>query len=135
MRGARWLVAGLLLSLAPWAVAAGQRTEYDPDRITAIDIEPLGGMKTALDAVRALRSQWLRPRPSGSIRNRQPVPVAVYVDGVYRGGTDVLTQIQANAVAEIRWLSGTEATTRFGTNHESGAILVTHGGLRRPPSS
>jgi hypothetical protein len=133
MRGTGWLVAGLLTSV-PWAGAHGQRPEYDPHRITAIEIQSLDGAKTAWDVVKALRPQFLRPRPSGSVRNRQPVPIAVYVDGVYRGGTEVLTQLQANAIAEILWLSGTDATTRFGTNHESGAILVSQGVLSRPPS-
>lgn len=118
--------------MGPWASAQGQRPEYDPNRITALDIQALDGVKTAYDAVRALRPQFLRARPSGSVRNRQPVPIAVYVDGTYRGGTEILTQLQANAVAEIRWLSGTDATTRFGTNHESGAILVTQGVMQRP---
>lgn len=134
MQALRGLSASLLLWLVPLAGATGQRPEYDPHRITAVDIQANDGLRTALDAVRALRPQFLRTRPSGSVRNQQPVPIVVYVNGARRGGIAALDQIQARAVIEIYWLSGNDATTRFGTNHESGAILVTEGAVYRPPS-
>jgi hypothetical protein len=134
MRGSRWVVIGVLLGTVPWGETVAQRPDYDPYRITALDIQALDGVATALEAVRALRPQFLRPRPSGSIRYRQPVPIAVYVNGARRESIAALDQIRADAVIEIRWLSGNEATTRFGTNHESGAILVSEGAVYRPPS-
>jgi hypothetical protein len=134
MRGLKGPSAGLLLLwLAPLTGAVGQRPEYDPHRITALDIQTNEGLRTALDAVRALRPRFLRTRPSGSVQNQDPVPIAVYVNGTRRGGIEALDQILARAVIEIRWLSGNDATTRFGTNHESGAILVTEGAVYRPP--
>lgn len=133
MHGLKGLSAGLLLWLVPLTGANGQRPEYDSHRITALDIQANEGLRTALDAVRALRPQFLRTRPSGSVRSQQPVPIVVYVNGARRGGVEVLDQIQARAVVEIYWLSGNDATTRFGINHESGAILVTEGAVYRPP--
>jgi hypothetical protein len=49
----------------------------------------------------------------------------VYVDGVRRGDLQVLRQINAIDVKEVRHLSATEATQRFGTGNTMGAIVVT----------
>lgn len=106
-----------------------RRAQYHRDRITRDEVqERASDAKTAYDIVSRLRSQYLRPRPSGSIRNRAPVPVRVYVDGVHRGGVDTLRDILAHNVALIEWMNGSDATTRWGTGHESGAILVRTGG-------
>jgi hypothetical protein len=132
MHGLKALAATLLLGLVPWTGAEAQRPEYDPYVITALEIQSREGLRTALDAVRSLRPQFLRTRPSGSTSNREPVPIAVYVNGARRAGVEALDQIQAIAVIEIRWLSGRDATTRFGANHESGALLVSEGAGHRP---
>lgn len=74
-----------------------------------------------LDALRGLRGRLLAPQ--GPDRMRTP---AVYLDGVpLLGGLADLAAIRADAVGEVRFLSPIEATTRFGTGHTAGAILVT----------
>ena len=81
-----------------------------------------------LEALRVLRPRFVAPRgPDGT---RLP---AVYVDGAPRlGGLADLASIRSDAVAEVRYLSAIEATTRFGSGHMAGAILVTmaHGNRR-----
>lgn len=52
-------------------------------------------------------------------------PVMVYKDNVRMGGVDDLRQIQPATIREIRYLPGSEASIRFGTNNSSGAILIT----------
>jgi hypothetical protein len=49
----------------------------------------------------------------------------VYLDGVRVGTLDELRRLRADAVAEMEYLSPSDATNRFGTNHDTGAILVT----------
>jgi hypothetical protein len=49
----------------------------------------------------------------------------VYVNGVRSGDVNSLHQIQVIDVREVRRLSATEATQRYGTGHTMGAILVT----------
>lgn len=51
--------------------------------------------------------------------------VQVYVDGAHRGDLQSLHQIMASEVKEVRHLSATEATQRYGTGHTMGAIVVT----------
>jgi hypothetical protein len=41
-----------------------------------------------------------------------------------RGGVDVLREIPALDIAEIRYLDGREATQRFGTGYSGGIIHI-----------
>ena len=50
--------------------------------------------------------------------------VAVYVDGIRIGTVQALSGIPATNVREIRRLDTRDATTRFGTGHTAGAILI-----------
>ncbi len=54
-----------------------------------------------------------------------PEYIQVYVDGVRTGDLNALHQLQANDVKEVRRLSATDATQKYGTGHTMGAILVT----------
>ena len=89
----------------------------DPNIITREQIASLE-VTYAIDAVRRLRPSWLRSR--GGI-DEEPV---VYVDAARRGGTRVLATISVENVEDIRYLSGPDATTRLGTGHRGGAILI-----------
>jgi hypothetical protein len=50
--------------------------------------------------------------------------IVVYIDQTRMGGPSSLSQIPITEVKEIQYLSGTDATQRFGTGHGSGAIIV-----------
>lgn len=97
-------------------------TRSSRDLITRAQIEQLNATD-GYDIVQRLRSDVLRPRGATSIRSG-PEMAVVYVDGVRRGTPDVLRQIRANEIEEIRFVSGTDATTRYGTDHGGGAIEV-----------
>lgn len=71
----------------------------------------------AYEAVRRLRPAWLRSRTTDG--------PSVYVDGMRGGGMDDLRTLDTADIQEIRFLSASDATTRFGTNNVDGAILVT----------
>lgn len=79
---------------------------------------------TAYQAVRRLRPQWLRRRGVSSMRSPGSGQIVAYVDGVRAGGAEALERVQAVVVVEMEYLSGPEATTRFGAGHGGGAILV-----------
>lgn len=84
----------------------------------------------AYDFVRLNRPQWLRTRGYSAVA----APVMVYVDGNRMGDTNVLRTISTTEIAEIRFLDGREATTRYGSNHNNGAILVSTGVRVEEPS-
>ena len=79
----------------------------------------------ALDAVRRLRAQWLRARGPARSGGLPPVQVAVFVNDVRRGGVDVLADLRIEGISEIRFISATDATTRWGPNVAGGVIAVT----------
>jgi hypothetical protein len=89
----------------------------DPNFITYDQIAPLN-VSNAADAIRRLRPNWLRSRAGIT---EGPV---VYVDAARRGGTRVLTTVSVEMIEDIRYLSGPDATTRLGTGHRGGAILI-----------
>jgi hypothetical protein len=87
------------------------------NRIIFEELEPVQQLD-AFDAVRRLRPMWLRSRGGASPQvlidgNRQP------------GGFDALRSIRSSEIQEMRFMSASDATTRFGTGFDGGAILVT----------
>lgn len=76
----------------------------------------------AFQAIQLLQPQWLRVRGVDSFFGSNEV--VVYLDGVRRGGPDVLRGINTVNLQEIRRLDSRQATTQFGTGHPSGAILL-----------
>lgn len=131
------LVAGLMLSVSACASGGtGASTDDAPRRsrdvITAAEIVALGPqIQTALDAVQQLRPHFLRERanPTAGVGAARVEPVVVYVNGVRRGGVQELSRIRPEEVVTIKYMRPTDAQTRFGNGHGSGALEVTlHGG-------
>jgi hypothetical protein len=91
--------------------------------ITEREIEE-SALLDAFEVVRALRPEFLRTRGSSSFRVTEPVEAQVYVDGVRTGDPASLRRLPRDVVREIRYIDAREATTRYGTGHGAGAILV-----------
>lgn len=68
-------------------------------------------------AIQRLRPAWLRTRTG--------TPPMAHVDGNILGTADMLQSVRASDVQEVRFMSASDATTRFGTNYANGVILVT----------
>jgi hypothetical protein len=112
-------------SSATAAEGAGARPRRDPNVITA---EELAGRPTlnARQAIEQLRPQFLRTRGTTTLGNASVGDVIwVYVDGTRMGDLSVLNTITVPEIREIRYLSPSEATNRWGTGHVQGAILIT----------
>ena len=95
------------------------------DLITRAQIEQMS-VQDAYEMVQRMRPEYLREqRGANSLsRTAPPLLAVVYVDGVKRGGPDSLRGMRPAEVEEIRFMSGTDATTRYGTDHGGGAIEV-----------
>ena len=69
-------------------------------------------------------------RPSGGMGSGGTVPgggyvsAVLYVDERKQTAVEDLRNIRTVDVAEIRYLSGSEASNRYGSDHEGGAILL-----------
>lgn len=74
--------------------------------------------QNALEVVQNLRPAMMRPRPGGG-------PVMLYLDDVKMMDLNGLSTVPSGRIREIRYISAQDATTRWGTGHASGVILVT----------
>jgi len=68
-------------------------------------------------AIRQLRGRWLTSRGRGTAR--------VHVDGSRLGGVQELQNIRVADVQEVEFMNAADATLRFGTGYDAGAIIVT----------
>jgi hypothetical protein len=94
--------------------------------ISAAEIESHGATGSAAELVRAIRPQWMASRGRTNFGGTAGSTL-ISVDGGALQSLDGLDQTSAKTVKELRLLSGTEATQRFGTGSYGGAvILITH---------
>jgi hypothetical protein len=128
------LLALATLVVAPVALAqdAPERRRNAPNLITAEEIaERAPTAQSAQEIIERLRPQWLRPgrgtqRASGELYTRPQLQV--YLDGTRQQGVEVLRTVLREFVKELRFMSGIDATARYGLDHEMGAVLITTSG-------
>lgn len=121
----------LLALLVATATASGcgsargpHNASRDADVITQEELER-SNIGSAYHAIERLRPRFLRVRGPSSVTNAAADRVVVYVDNARMGYVDVLRDMQASEIVEIRYLNAPDATSRFGTGHTAGVILVT----------
>lgn len=116
-----WLV--LLSTACAGAQPGPGAPEARRNVIAPEEVEQFEVRTTARQMIRRLHPSWLEVRGPPALRTAPPV--AVYVNRQRRTEADVLDRYTAGEVREIRYLNGIDATTAFGTDHGSGAILIT----------
>lgn len=126
----RLVLAAMLIAAAAGCGPARTSTDPYPSRNRSVlfpdEIENarrVGG--TAYDLIAHLRPEFLRSRGATSLSNINPATATVYLDGVRYGDLQSLKFISGDHVTRVEHLNGAEATTRFGTDHVGGAILIT----------
>jgi hypothetical protein len=97
-------------------------TAQAPRNMLSRDEMIQAGYPDAFATVQSLRPQWLQAKGATSIRASETVKV--YLDGTLLGGPDQLRQITTRSITSIRYLSGLEASERWGLDHGAGAIVV-----------
>src|SRR5678815_417116 len=139
----RLFVLLLVLAVLPVASIAAQDAKLNivttkkpksggANLITQEEIE-YANVSNAYEAIQRLRPQMLRKRVgsgTGSARGdaentNEGGYIKVFVDASMIGGTDLLSTVEATKIKDIRYLSATDATQRFGTGYSEGAILIT----------
>ena len=122
----RLLLLPLAAALLACAGGAGapRQARADPDLLTQAELQGLVGIN-AKQAIERLRPRFLRTRGTSSLMVADADKIWVYVDGSRLGGVEMLEQIQVHEVKEIRYLSGPDATNRYGVGHTGGAIVLT----------
>jgi hypothetical protein len=112
------------LTCSPSTQTAGARPSTSRRVLLAEEIRSVSATD-AYEAVQRLRPEWFRRRGQTSLQNQSAGAVVVYLDGVRFGGPRSLEAVRAESVVHMEYLDASDATTRFGTGHGGGAILVT----------
>jgi hypothetical protein len=79
------------------------------------------GYSDVFTTVQSLRPQWLVTHGQTSFRRLE---LKVYLDGSLMGGPETLRQISTRSISSIRYLTGLEASGRWGLDHDQGAIVI-----------
>jgi len=130
------LLRGLVSVVAFAAVAAcasggaggSGKTRYSQNVITAAELATVDVSDT-YQAIQQLRPQFLSnsrgPTQMGTRTGSTDAGIQVYLNDQRLGDVTSLSQIPKNDVKEIRFLTASEASSRFGTGNTAGAIVVT----------
>ena len=126
-RSPTWIPVLLLAALTAGGCAStGSSSGVSSDR-NEIGREQLADMPeaSAYDAIRRLQPRWLRPRSAGTRMNLSAEDIAVYVnDQRDPGGLSVLRAFGTTQLERIEYFDSRRATTRWGTGHPAGAIVL-----------
>ena len=117
---------------SPDAPAGAEETQvrsYPPDEISRAEIDERGAnAHTAMQFLRRFRPAWLRSRGSNSLTAAGAMYPVVYIDNIRRpGGLSALFQVPLSEVRQMEFIGPADATTRWGTGHQSGVILIATG--------
>jgi hypothetical protein len=129
---ARVVFAAVAVALSVACATSGGGGLHPSSRIQDVIVESeiaanSSGVTNALQIIEKLRPQMLRSRGVGSPTDAtgETSRPRVYVDNVDYGSISTLTNLNASQIKEIRFFNSGDATTRYGTGHMGGVILVT----------
>ncbi len=109
------------------AAAGGSSGRTNRDQILEAEISARANEATnALQIIQKLRPQMLRGRgiASPSDVTGESAQPKVYVDNIAYGDLSSLQNVLTSQISEIRFINSRDATTRWGTGHMGGVILV-----------
>lgn len=111
------VLAALAVGSCTGGTSAGSLQPGSRDTITEEELGPIAQL-SAYEAIERLRPRWFQTRTG-----RFPM---VHVDGTTRGSAEeLLPSIPCAEVQEMRYMTASDATTRFGTDYTDGVILIT----------
>lgn len=117
-----------LLVLGVTACSAATQAPAAGGQRDLITLEEIRAAKNptanAWDFLAVARPHFLRDRGVGSFNDTSPVRALVYLDGSMLGDLRTLRSINMSSVMEIRYMNGSDATTRYGMGHTGGVILI-----------
>ena len=113
----------LLSACASGQTSRADRPSRDLNALSRAELEAQVGI-SLYDMIQRSRPNWLRTRGPTSLMLGEN-EIAVYRDGQRIGGPAVLRDVAVESVERVVFLSGPEASSRFGLDHDKGAILIT----------
>jgi hypothetical protein len=125
-RTRRFLVLCLapLATLSATACASMKHVDGADRNVITADQIAAANAETAYDLIAKYRANFLHSRGPNSILLKQPKEPTVYLDNVEFGAISSLRSIQASNIAEIRFIEGWDAMTKYGSDHVAGVIQI-----------
>ncbi len=117
------IIALALVMAACSSAGTGSATSRNSNVVTAEELAEVDYL-SGLEAVQRLRPNWLRVRGQATFNRQGSAGIRLYVDGRRQNDISDLGNIRSSDIREMRFLTGREATMRYGTDHGDGAILV-----------
>ena len=123
MTGTAALFMALALVTTPGAAHAQKKQRDIITREEIVKSSQADG--DLLTAIKVLRPHMLEmPRGIRSLGGSGTAPLAIYVDKIRQPGGDMLQQIMANSVAEVKYLDPNRSQNEFGITANGGAIVI-----------
>jgi hypothetical protein len=125
MRRGAWLAAFFVVVLGACASGgpAGGPRRGSGDVLTAEEMEPWGAQDLYV-VVQRLRPRWLQVREA--VTTQGHMPMSLVIDGSRQeGSVELLRNMRASDVEEIRYMNSRDATTQYGLAMMSGALIIT----------
>jgi hypothetical protein len=122
MRGVLVIVAAVAVACAPPATSGG-RASRDNNFITTEEIAA-SQTTNVYDAINNLRPMFLRSRGQTTFDPSVVQTAVVFVDGQKFGSVETLKTMPVLQVTSIRFLTPSDATTKYGTGYMAGIIEV-----------
>ena len=126
----RIVLSSVLLSLAlsgcaSAGVAGSGGRGRDPNLISSEELREAESEGIGVrQVIGRLRPRWLQTRGATSLSNPAGSSARVVLDGAPYGEIEALFDMTPIDIKEIRFMNARDATTRFGTGYDGGAILV-----------
>ena|SRR3990170_7881838 len=121
----RSVVLVLGAALIGCAPQAGTATRTRNTNVLTAEEIAASQTPTAYDAIRKLRPTFLRTRGPNNFEPGGGVQTAhVFLDGQRYGDIEALKTMPVSTIREIRYLSASDATTKYGTGYMNGVIEV-----------
>lgn len=116
-------MCAVLAACASGGTGSTSGTRSSADRLGTAELEENAGLDL-LTLIQQRRPRWLTARARATFAG--PTEVSVVIDGVPQmGSAGLLRSIRCAEVQDVRYLSASDATTKFGTDMVGGAIVVT----------
>ena len=124
-------VVALLVACSSATTSSGGASRSSRNSITYEEVQTARRPgSTAWDLISSLRPLYLTSRgmtslgsASSGVSSISAVAV-VYVDGSRYGDLQSLKTLNADTVHHVEYMNAADATTRYGTDHSGGAILI-----------
>lgn len=135
----RIVLSSILLSLvisgcASAGVAGSGGRGRDPNLINDDEIRQAESEGlSAFQLIERLRSRWLQTRGATSLSSTASSFPRVMLDGAPYGEIEALTEMSVIDIEEMRYVNSRDATTRFGTGYDGGAIMIVSRGRGAVP--